>query len=175
MDFRTISPRSIVWSSGGRNGSIMASRSTSNSIEFQIPRMNCSISTHSAGVYKIDFKLNPEDTTHNQFVDWISDLEESSIGTWSSTHSKSNFIYKNGFRIMFFSDTNVFDESGKLSVDFFKAKSCSVLCTLSGLWMSESKYGLRFNIKQMKVFEQSLEYPEEKESSDEECLFVDDD
>lgn len=176
-DFRTISPRSITWSSGGRNGLVVASRATSSKpIEFQIPRMNCSISNYSPGVYQVEFKLNLEETTHKQFVDWISDLEESSVGTWSSTHCKSKFVYKNGFRLMFFSDTNVFDSSGKLSVGFFNAKSCSVLCTLNGLWTSASKYGLRFNIKQLKFFEEPLDYPED--SSDEtnkDCLFVDDD
>jgi len=179
MDFRDINPRSISWVRGGRNGAITASRASSNgSIMFQIPRMNATIAVHSPGMYKIEMKLNKEDKTHQQFADWVADLECSAIGTWSSTLKRSSLIYSDGFRLMFFSDTNVFDSSGSLSVDFFKAKSVSVLCALQGLWTSEDKYGLRFAVKQIKFFEDELEYPV---SSDEPAkmttnpLFVDDD
>lgn len=179
MDFRLISPRSITWSRGARGG-IIASRATSSKpIEFQLPRANCTIASHSAGMFKVEIKLNPEDKTHLQLIDWISDLEESSVGTWSSTLSKSRLIYKNGFRLMFFSNTNVFDSNGRLSVDFFKAKSCSTLCTLAGLWTSETSYGLRLNIKQLKFFEDALEYPSVVENvvitTEQESLFIDDD
>ena len=176
-DFRTISPRSIMWARGGRGGTIVASRATSsNPIEFQIPRMNCTISSHSAGMFKVEMKLNPEDKTHMQFCDWISDLEESSVGTWSSTLSRSNLVYRDGFRLMFFSNTNVFDSTGKLSVDFFKAKSCSILCSLTGLWTTSDKYGLRFNVKQLKFFEDALEYPVSDISiMSDDLMFVDDD
>ena len=179
LDFRTISPRSITWARGGRGGNIVASRSASvKPIEFQVPRMNCTISSHSAGMFKVELKMNPEDKTHVQFCDWISDLEESSVGTWSSTLSRSKLVYRDGFRLMFFSNTNVFDSTGKLSVDFFKAKSCSILCSLAGLWTTQDKYGLRFNIKQLKFFEDALEYPSTEEACSEntsDLMFVDDD
>jgi hypothetical protein len=179
LDFRMISPRSIMWARGGRGGNIVASRATSSKpIEFQIPRMNCTISPHSAGMFKVEMKLNPEDKTHAQFCDWVSDLEESCVGTWSSTLTRSRLVYRDGFRLMFFSNTNVFDSAGKLSVDFFKAKSCSILCSLTGLWTTADKYGLRFNVKQLKFFEDALEYPVvDAAFSDntEELMFVDDD
>jgi hypothetical protein len=179
LDFRTISPRSIMWARGARGGTIVASRATSQKpIEFQVPRMNCTISSHSPGMFKVEMKLNREDKTHAQFCDWISDLEESSVGTWSSTLSRSNLVYRDGFRLMFFSNTNVFDSTGKLSVDFFKARSCSILCSLAGLWTTSDKYGLRFNVKQLKFFDDALEYPvveTEFTKNSDELMFVDDD
>lgn len=177
MDFRDINVRSISWMHGGRNGSIVASRASSGPIMFQIPRMNATISVHSPGMYKIDMKLNKEDKTHQQFAEWITDLEQSSVGTWSATLKKSSLIYNDGFRLMFFSDTNVFDSSGSLSVDFFKAKSVIVLCSLQGLWTSDEKYGLRFAVKQVKFFEDELPYPEVQENMivSTNPLFVDDD
>jgi hypothetical protein len=130
---------------------------------FQIPRMNTTISTHAAGMYRMDVKLNMADETHRQFADWIADLEQSAVGTWSSTLKRSNLLYNDGFRVMFFSDTNVFDSTGALSVDFFKAKSVSSLCLLQGLWTSADKYGIRFNVKQLKFFEEPLDYPKSEE------------
>ncbi|AGE50544.1 hypothetical protein PBCVCVR1_569R [Paramecium bursaria Chlorella virus CVR-1] len=178
MDFRDISPRSLTWTRGGRNGNIVASRSSSTRpIVFQIPRMNATISTHSPGMYRMDVKLNMADNTHRQFADWIADLEQSAVGTWSSTLKKSKLLYNDGFRVMFFADTNVFDSTGALSVDFFKAKSVSSLCILQGLWTTPDKYGIRFNVKQLKFFEDALEYPKEEEEPAVKGvpLFIDDD
>jgi hypothetical protein len=180
MDFRDISPRSLTWSRSGRNGNIVASRpSSTKPLMFQIPRMNATISTHSPGMYRLDLKLNMADSTHRQFADWIADLEQSAVGTWSSTLKKSNLLYNDGFRLTFFSDTNVYDSTGALSVGFFKAKSVSSLCILQGLWTTADKYGIRFNVKQLKFFEDALEY--ETSSKEEEIvannsfMFVDDD
>jgi hypothetical protein len=125
----------------------------------------------------MDVKLNMADETHRQFADWIADLEQSAVGTWSSTLNRSNFLYNDGFRVMFFSDTNVFDSTGALSVDFFKAKSVSSLCLLQGLWTSADKYGIRFNVKQLKFFEEPLDYPksEEEPAVKGAPMFIDDD
>jgi hypothetical protein len=125
----------------------------------------------------MDVKLNMADETHRQFADWIADLEQSAVGTWSSTLKRSNLLYNDGFRVMFFSDTNVFDSTGALSVDFFKAKSVSSLCLLQGLWTSADKYGIRFNVKQLKFFEEPLDYPksEEEPAVKGAPMFIDDD
>jgi hypothetical protein len=142
--------------------------------------MNATINVQSAGMFRIEFKLNMADKTHRQFADWVADLEQSSVGTWSSTMKRSNLLYKNGFRVMFFADTNAFDSSGKLSADFFKAKSVSAIFALSGLWTSADKYGLRFNVKQFKFFEDALEYPDVEDNMPSATvadapMFVDDD
>jgi hypothetical protein len=125
----------------------------------------------------MDVKLNMADETHRQFADWIADLEQSAVGTWSSTLKRSNLLYNDGFRVMFFSDTNVFDSTGALSVDFFKAKSVSSLCLLQGLWTSADKYGIRFNVKQLKFFEELLDYPKSEEEPvvNGAPMFIDDD
>jgi hypothetical protein len=127
----------------------------------------------------MEIKLNMADKTHQQFVDWIADLEQSSVGTWSSSLKRSGLIYKDGFRLMFFSDTNAFDSTGSLSVDYFKAKSVSALCALQGLWISADKYGLRLNVKQFKFFTEELDYgPSSKEEEivvNKTPMFVDDD
>lgn len=178
MDFRSISPRSITWRRGGK-GAIYANRvSGDKKIQFQIPRMNCSISVHSAGMFKMELKLNPEDPVHKQFADWILDLEESCKGPWGPLR-KSSTIYNNGIRFMFFSDTNAFDSSGVLSADFMKAKSLSAILTLSGLWTSADKYGLKFKVDQFKFSEESIPYPTDdgediQTTNNKECMFIDD-
>jgi hypothetical protein len=181
-DFRDISPRSISWIRGGRGNAVLATRTSGDkNIVFQLPRMNAYISKHSAGMFRIDLKLNTADATHRQFADWIADLEQSAVGTWSSQLQQSKLIYKNGFRVMIFSDTKAFDSLGKLSVDYFKARSVSAICQLAGLWTTDSKYGLRINIKQFKFWEEAIEYPiadrddEAAPATNTKCMFVDDD
>jgi inhibitor of KinA sporulation pathway (predicted exonuclease) len=123
----------------------------------------------------MDLKLNPEDPVHRQFVDWISDLEESCKGPWDHELKKSSTIYNNGIRFMFFSDTNVFDSKNMLSAEFMKAKSLSAIISLVGLWTSADKYGLKFNIVQFKFFEDAIPYPEiEEPIKHDKLMFVDD-
>jgi hypothetical protein len=167
-DFRSISPRSISWIRGGRGNAVLATRTSGEkNIVFQLPRLNCFISKHSAGMFRIDFKLDPSDKTHAQFVDWIADLEQSAIGTWSSQLQQSKLIYRDGFRVMIFSDTKAFDENSRLSVDYFKARSASAIVQLAGLWTTDSKYGIRLNIKQFKFFEEAIEYAPSPDRADE--------
>ena len=88
-------------------------------------------------------------------------------------------MYNNGIRFMFFSDTNAFDSSGVLSADFMKAKSLNAIMTLSGLWTSADKYGLKFKVDQFKFSEESIPYPNEEDiprvETNAACMFVDDD
>jgi hypothetical protein len=178
MDFRDISPRQLTWRRGGK-GSIYANRfGGEKTIKFQIPKMNCNIAVHSPGMFRMELKLSPAIPIHAQFMDWIADLEQSSQGPWGNV-SRSSAIYNNGIRLMFFSDTNCFDSSGDMSADFLKAKSASVVCTLTGLWLTDSKYGLKFKVDQFKFFEEPIQYADVEIEPDvthtSACMFVDDD
>jgi hypothetical protein len=177
-DFRDISPKSITWRRGGK-GNIYASRlSGEKTIKFQIPKMNCNIAVHSPGMFRVELKLSPSIPIHEQFMDWIADLEQSAKGPWGNV-SKSSAIYNNSIKIMFFSDTHCFDSNGNMSADFMKAKSVSMICSLTGLWITDTKYGLKFKCEQLKYFEELVPYPTDVENipiaNNKECMFVDDD
>lgn len=178
-DFRDISPRQLTWRRGGK-GNIYANRVVGEkTIKFQLPKMNCNIAVHSPGMFRMELKMSPSIPIHAQFMDWIADLEQSSKGPWGNV-SKSSAIYNNGIRVMFFSDTNCFDSSGNMSADFMKAKSVSAIFSLTGLWLTDTKYGLKFKVEQFKYFEEAISYPADVEEettivSSKACLFVDDD
>ena len=177
MDFRSISPKSITWRRGGK-GNIYANRvAGEKTIKFQLPKMNCTIAVHSPGMFRMELKMSPSIPIHAQFMEWIADLEQSSKGPWGNV-SKSSAIYNNGIRVMFFSDTNCFDSTGNMSADFMKAKSVSAIFSLTGLWLTDTKYGLKFKVEQMKYFEETIPYPSDAEdipiTNNKECMFVDD-
>ena len=177
MDFRDISPKSITWRRGGK-GNIYANRvAGEKTIKFQLPKMNCTIAVHSPGMFRMELKMSPSIPIHAQFMEWIADLEQSSKGPWGNV-SKSSAIYNNGIRVMFFSDTNCFDSTGNMSADFMKAKSVSAIFSLTGLWLTDTKYGLKFKVEQMKYFEETIPYPSDAEdipiTNNKECMFVDD-
>jgi hypothetical protein len=178
-DFRDVSPKSLTWRRGGK-GSIYANRIVGEkTIKFQIPKMNCNIAVHSPGMFRMELKMSPSIPIHAQFMDWIADLEQSAQGPWGNV-SKSSAIYNNGIRVMFFSDTNCFDSSGNMSADFMKAKSVSAIFSLTGLWLTDTKYGLKFKVEQFKYFEEAIPYPADVEEettivSSKACMFVDDD
>jgi hypothetical protein len=67
-----------------------------------------------------------------------------------------------------------------MSADFMKAKSVSAIFSLTGLWLTDTKYGLKFKVEQFKYFEEAIPYPADVEEettlvSSKACLFVDDD
>ncbi|APC25717.1 hypothetical protein BST79_gp204 [Only Syngen Nebraska virus 5] len=178
MDFRDISPRSLNWRRGAK-GVIYANRiSGEKKIQFQIPKCNCTVSVHSPGMFRLEMKLNPADPIHQQFIRWISDLEESCKGPWGNLR-KSSTIYNNGIRFMFFADTNAFDSSGTLSADYLNAKSAGAIISLVGLWTTQEKYGLKFKVEQFKFDTTSIPYPdvdehEEISHNEKKFLFLDD-
>lgn len=175
-DFRTVRPSAITWNRGGRGGGVFASMIGEKNIRIQLPKMNCTVSPHSPGMFRLDLSLSPQVPIHAQFMDWIADLEYSSKGPWGDVRL-SSAIYKNGMRVMFFSDTNCFNSKGEMSAEFSKAKSASLICTLQGLWISNEKYGLKFKIDQLKYSEEKIEYPVDVDDSpavETACLFIDD-
>ena len=179
MDFRDISPKTVTWRrhpaiNKSREG-IYANRLGEN-IKFQIPKMNCRVEVHSPGMFRLELKMNPSIAIHSEFMDWIADLEQSSKGPWGNLRP-SPTVYNNGLRVMFFTDTNCFDSTGNLSADFMKARSASAIFSLVGLWVTDSKYGLKFKIDQLKYSEEPIPYPEDTEATPAETqfMFVDDD
>lgn len=176
-DFRNVRPSSISWNRGGRGGGVFASIIGEKNIRIQVPKTNCFVSPHSPGMFKLELQLSPQVPIHAQFIDWIADLEYSSKGPWGDV-KLSSAIYKNGMRVMFFSDTNCFDSNGEMSADFAKAKSASLIFTLVGLWIANGKYGLKFKVDQLKYSEDKIEYPptvsEDSPPVETECMFIDD-
>jgi hypothetical protein len=181
MDFRDISPKTVTWrrhpAIHKSKGGIYANRLGEN-IKFQIPKMNCRVEVHSPGMFRLELKMSPSIAIHSEFMDWIADLEQSSKGPWGNL-IQSPAVYNNGLRVMFFTDTNCFDSTGNLSADFKKARSASAIVSLVGLWVTDSKYGLKFKIEQLKYSEDAIPYPADTDSEATPVgggyMFVDDD
>ena len=172
MDFRTIDPGSIAWKRGGKAGTVIAVPK----ISVQTPTCACAITVHTAGMLRVDLKLGNRDV-HRRFIEWISAIEagvpaNSTAGGDSPADDLglgdlviSSSVYAGNFKVMAFSDTLMFDETGDVSSDATNAQRCAALVDLVGLWTTPTSWGLRWKLTQLKFSEMPLH---------EECVFMSD-
>jgi hypothetical protein len=57
-------------------------------------------------------------------------------------------------RVMAFADTPVFDSREALTAELESARSVSCILELQGTWSTETRWGLRWKILQVKVYEE---------------------
>ena len=178
-DFRACDPAVVTWKRGGRKGSVNASGPFGKRVVVQTPRFPCRVSPHAPGIMRLDMTVTA-DPVHAKFAEWIGGLEESAsesarIDGWAPGLTLSRAVYGTNFRVMLFSDTLVFDESGSLSANSRDAKSGTLLLELVGAWTSPGRWGLRWKVAQFKFSTSPMvivvEEDDDVGGAMEECLF----
>lgn len=164
MDFRTVNPEHVVWKRG-HGTSIVAKTTDGTKVVVQTPKCACTVTVHSPGMFRVSMKLKNFDTIHRDFAEWLQRIEDHAAGPWKTGRTARSSVYSSTFSLTAFSDTLVFDESGKLSADILEARSCSAIVELSGAWTSDDAWGARWKIVQLKI------WPDEEH----ECSFFDSD
>lgn len=158
MDFRQADPQAISWATWSR-GQPAARTAQGGKIVVQTPLCPCRVSLQGGGMYRIDLVLRPDVALHSEFADWLCVIEEGAaeaeaLKAWRGARGRSTCVYNNSMRLMAFSDTLVFDSSGKLSGDLLSAAGCSCIIELQGGWSTDSRWGLRWKIVQCKFVEE---------------------
>ena len=108
-------------------------------------------------MYRLDLALRPDLPVHSDFCDWLCEVEEGAaaakaLEAWRGGRGKSTTVYNNSVRLMAFSDT--------LAPDLLSAAGCSCIVELQGGWNTDSRWGLRWRVVQIKfVNEVSLPPP----------------
>ena len=163
MDFRAVDPSTTTWSTWTR-GQPGARARDGSKVVVQTPTCPCRVSLARPGMYRVDLKLHPAVPVHAQFAEWVGALEESAseaaeLAEWRGKRRRSACVYNDGVRLMAFSDTLAFDEEGKLSADLMDAAACAALVELQGLWSTDTSWGLRWRVTQLKFSKTPLDLP----------------
>lgn len=154
MDFRSVAPSSVTWATWSRGQPVARTRQ-GGKVVVQTPACACTVSLASPGMYRIQMMLNGSSPVHAAFCEWLGELEEAAgeapeLASWKASKGRSTCVYNNTMRLMAFSDTMAFDESGKMSADLMTAKGCACIVELQGCWTSDSRWGLRWRVVQVK-------------------------
>lgn len=158
MDFRTVDASTIGWNTWYK-GQPVARLAGGGRLQVQTPMTACRASVAHPGMYRVELSLRPDVAAHAAFREWVTEIERSAeraaaqdaeLAAWMGTKQRSATVYNDTMRLTAFSDTLTFDSCGKLSAGLMDAAACACLLELSGCWSSESRWGLRWRIVQLK-------------------------
>lgn len=152
MDFKTIAPSSITWTTWYR-GQPAARLGDGIKVIVQTPVATCRVSLATQGMQRIDMALQPVTQVHADFAEWLCDVDSAAadaVTAWRHGKTQSSSLFRNSFRLTAFTNTECFDAAGKVSFDLIDAASCSCLLELQGCWSTDSRWGLRWKVVQVK-------------------------
>ena len=158
MDFRLVDAKSIGWSSWYR-GQPTARLPGGGRVQVQTPVTPCRVTVAQPGMYRVEMALRPDAPAHAAFAEWVGEVEDSvreaasgspELSTWLGTKSRSSTVFNNTMRLMAFSDTMAFDQTGAISANLMDATTCACLLELTGCWSTDARWGLRWKIVQAK-------------------------
>jgi hypothetical protein len=163
MDFRALDASSVTWGAWYR-GAPAAKTADKARVVVQTPQAPVRVSMVGGGMFRMDMRLRPDVPLHAAFCEWIADVEDSAsqapeLAEWRAGKSRSSTVYNGNLRLMAFGDTLTFDAAGKLSFDLLDAACCACLVELQGCWSSESRWGLRWRVVQVKFDTQPMDLP----------------
>lgn len=155
MHFANVNPADVIFGASWFRGNPQARRADGARVQVQTPQCSCRVSLAGSGSYRIDMTLRPDVASHRDFGAWIAAVEDRAVDAtqldeWKKNKSMSSTVFRDNLRFMAFSDTTVFDESGALSNGLMDAVSCSALVELQGCWGTDSRWGLRWKVVQLK-------------------------
>lgn len=158
MDFRLVDPASIGWSTWYR-GQPTARLPGGGRVQVQTPMTPCRVSIAQPGMYRVEMSLRQDTPANAAFAEWVGDVERAvekaaplcpELSTWIGTKSRSSTVYNGTMRLMAFSDTMAFDQTGKMSANLMDATTCACLLELTGCWSTDARWGLRWKMVQAK-------------------------
>lgn len=159
MDFRNVDARGLKWApyvprrAGGKPG--VSVKSGEGKVTVQTPLCACTVTMSTPGMYRLRLSLRQDVAAHREFSEWLCAVEESareaaSMQKWREGRSLSTSLYNGVLQLTAFSDTLAFDSEGKMSVGMLDARACACIVELQGCWQTDSRWGLRWRIAQLK-------------------------
>lgn len=131
-------------------------------VVIQTPPLPCAVrpqnTTFSQG-WSFELRMPQTDPLATKFAAWLDSVLASAIA-WGGMHESdsrdpmpavSEFAGVKSVRVTAFSDALLFDTDGNLTGDPSKAKACSCLLELQGLWTSPARWGIRWRVSQVKM------------------------
>lgn len=163
-DFRGVDLQQLRWGLAGPSSKPVARLGTHGRVVVQTPCCPCRVSLAGPGMYRADIRLRSDVAIHDEFATWICDIEESAaecedLAHWREGKSLSSCVYNGSMRLMIFSNVLTFDDKGALSSGFLDAAWCACLVELQGTWGTDSRWGLRWKVIQMKFGKEPLDLP----------------
>lgn len=158
MDFRAIDASGLSWNTWYK-GQPVARLPGGARLQVQTPLSACRVSVAHPGMYRVELSMRPDVAAHIAFKEWVTEIErsaeaaaagDSELASWMGTKQRSATVYNDNMRLTAFSDTLTFDSTGKLSAGLMDAAACACLLELSGCWSSDTRWGLRWRIVQLK-------------------------
>ena len=174
MDFRTIGR--IQWSASGQ-----ARAEGGGAVVAQTPRCACRVSVVSAGMYRLQLQLPADSELHAAFARWLREAEDSAcqspaLEATRANRTLSTTVWNDSMRLTAFSDTLAFDAEARLSPRLVDATAATCIIRLQGVWTTQERWGLRWQISQVKFdTEGAAAPPPPKRARREAFGFVDED
>lgn len=155
MDFRAVKPEGVTWGAAWYRGQPQARTGDGARVTVQTPPCACRVSAMGSAMYRLDMTVREDVASHAAFAEWIGALEKAAatseaLAAWRGDRGMSTTLFRGNARFTAFSDTMVFDRDGKVSADLMDAAGCTCILELTGCWGSDSRWGLRWKLCQVK-------------------------
>lgn len=176
MDFRTVT--AVHWEPRAR-GSPCPRTPSGAPVTVQTPWFPCTAS-YVTGMFRLECVVRQDVAIHAEFREWLEWLEDEAttapeLEEWKGETTMSRGVFRDTLRLMAFTDTQVFDDTGAMSADLLDMQTCSCVMTLTGLWRTDTRWGLRWKVTQVKFSRVPMDLPvfEANEESGNTYDFVD--
>lgn len=164
-DFRRVAINALKWFPQSRKAVPVTP------VRVQVPPAACSVAL-LAGRYSLDLTLAGH-ATHASFVRFLADLEAHAREhahptaeglSWFSCVDADSLVPS--FKLSAFDDAKFFDHAGAPHHAPTDLEACACLVELTGAWTSDSHWGLRWKVVEVKEVRRQLRVP---------CFLLDDD
>ena len=171
MNFRNARPlfERLLWRGYAKSQS--AKLVTGGAVTIQTPRCPCSVSPGpGSGMVRLRLALREFDEVHRDFIDFLQFVDDVAARQMdkcaaSSSREMSSSVYvredgEASVSAMTFFECEWFDESGNVVGDPMgdradvvkRGSSAACIWEFGGVWMNDSRWGVKWNVKQVKVY-----------------------
>ncbi len=188
MSFRAAASRfqHLRWRAYAK--SMSASLPDKCKIQVQTPRFPCVLEPGpGVGMTRLRLVLSAGKALHREFMDFLEHVE--GVTTRQVTQgdrdlSSSLYVYEESatLGLMVFSECQWFDHTGALIeediMEYARSRklSAAAMCDFGGIWLSESRWGLKWTVREVKLYPpmqvETSDEEAEEESPGQTCLFV---
>ena len=159
----------LLWRGYAKSQS--AKLATGGAVTIQTPRCPCSVSPGpGSGMVRLRLALREFDEVHRDFIDFLQFVDDVAARQMdkcaaSSSREMSSSVYvredgEASVSAMTFFECEWFDESGNVVGDPMgdradvvkRGSSAACIWEFGGVWMNDSRWGVKWNVKQVKVY-----------------------
>ena len=159
QDFRAVHVSRVVWSKTQRTVSASIDAESRAKIVVQTPAARCHVqpmASARASGHIITMLFDDGSDIHAAFQQFLRDLQASCIEWGGLNHLELyDAVYTgygggSSFRVTAFSDALFYDTNASQVPSPSAMKACSCVLQLQGAWTSDRRFGLRWQVKQVK-------------------------